>query len=131
MLEFKKGDNNLVAYVFRIDGLISPTMRYFEPRWVAFNSPGVMPMVIRNDIEAIHSPLIDPSYGNLSIILAPGHHVVEYTTDYMPLAYRCMGYLVRIAEFDAVAGMTYQIVVDKAEGNSLSNDGRTIHIESK
>ncbi|PKL08839.1 MAG: hypothetical protein CVV51_06920 [Spirochaetae bacterium HGW-Spirochaetae-7] len=134
-LEFKRSGTLIVAYVLRIDGMLSPTMSYFEPRWVAFNSPGVMPPLIRRDLAAIHSPLVDLSYGNLSIAIAPGHHIVEYTTDYLPMAYRCMGDLVRTIEFEAVAGKTYRIVVDKAaEGTSATEkieyrvDGSTVQI---
>jgi hypothetical protein len=112
VLEFRKAADTLVAYVFRIDGRISPNMSYMEPRWVAFNTAGTMPMTIRDDLRAIHMPLVDPTFGKFAIGLAPGHHVIEYTTDYMVLAYKCMGDAVRRVEFDAVAGAKYRIVVE-------------------
>jgi len=129
-LVFDRTDSLIVAYVFRIDDKLSPTMTYIEPRWVAFNSPGTMPMTIRNTAvpNIIHSPLIDPGYGKLSVAIAPGHHIIEYGTDYLPMAYRCMGDLVRYLEFDAEADKTYLIKVDKAADITPTYDGSNVTI---
>lgn len=124
-LVFDRTDSLVVAYVFRIDGMIAPEMTYIEPRWVAFNTKGTMPMTIRNTSvpNIIHSPLVDPGYGKFKIPIAPGRHVLEYGTDYLPMAYRCMGGIVRFLEFQAEAGKTYLIKVDKSADESKSTDG--------
>ncbi len=124
-LYFDRTDSLVVAYVFRIDGMIAPEMTYIEPRWVAFNTKGTMPMMIRKTSvpNIIHSPLVDPGYGKFSIQILPGRHVLEYATDYLPLAYRCMGDVVRFLEFQAEAGKKYLIKLDKTADEYKSTDG--------
>jgi hypothetical protein len=112
MLVYDQTADAITPYVFRIDGKISPAMNYIEARWVAYNRPGTLPVTLRRDLRAIQMPLVDPSWGKLTIAVAPGHHVIEYATDYAVMAYRCMATCVRRVEFDAVAGKTYRLVVD-------------------
>ncbi len=130
-LVFDRADGPVVAYLFRVDGMISPTMSYFEPRWVAFNSPGTMPITIRNTAvpNIIHSPLVDPGYGKLVLPIAPGRHVLEYGNDYLPAAYRCMAGPVRLLEFEAEAGKTYKIRLGKPGADPTAGVEATIAAE--
>ena len=106
-----KGGFKSVPYILRIDGKVRETMYRLHPRWTTMNYSSLARGIVTSIGGAgmlIH-PNLDAKEGYLSIRITPGHHVVEYFTDNIYAGRRMFSRLVRIAEFDALAGVKYSV----------------------
>jgi hypothetical protein len=109
-LTFTRDTTGQMVYVFRVDGKISASMNYLEPRWVCYN--------------AIDVGELSPQYDSLNLRVPVGHHVVECTDTYKVLLSTFVSQWVRILEFDAQAGKSYRIEVipNTASGSSPGDE---------
>jgi len=102
-----------VPYILRIDGKVRATMYRLHPRWTTMNYSGLARGIVTsiNMAGMIVQPNLEAKEGYFSIRVAPGKHVIEYFADSLMLGQRQFGKLVRLAEFDAVAGKDCSIEI--------------------